>query len=758
MSGTALLLCPGKGTRYLIVGALIAAWLGGQGVQAEILPNPATSHTVDRNAEYYGLLDFEDMQDFEDAQRGFIAGLESPRIILNDNPQLNALGFPAWSMEAYFGFMESPEAPASVNPSLWRQERLNNFNGLFEVVAGAIYQVRSFDLATMSFIKTDQGWIVIDPLTSKESARAGLALFRAHVSTDPVVAIISTHSHIDHFGGVGGILAMEGKGIASGEGAAEGAIVYYAPSGFYDEALSENLYLGNSMVRRADYMYGSYLPRNERGHVGSGLGKTTGFGGNQLYMPTVEVAENGSVWIDGLEVVFQLAPGTEAPAEMHIFFPDYGAFCPGENVSHTMHNLLTSRGAKVRDPKAFAYYIDEAIDLFGSRMEVLIGVHHWPVWGRARCLQMLEDQRDMYRFLNDQVIRMLNRGMNMEEIAEAFELPTAIARKFYNRGYYGTLNHNVKAVVQRYVGWWDGNPANYFKYPEEEAAAKYVAFMGGEDAVISKASQSYAEGDYRWVAEVMKHVVFANPDNQIAKNLQADAFEQLGYSFESGTWRNIFLSAAEELRNGTIGPIWGGGFSNSSVMGMPPTLLFDYFSTLLKGKEAEHLELSMRFRFSDPDLPPSESDLYVLVKNGVLHFWSNKPDEAAATTYTLSKAAFLGLLQDPTDMTDIEVEGDPLLFAQLYSYFDSRDRLWNISLPLGYDNSPESKVRSLSVSQPWVEEGQFLFRVDGVEGYPYRVYSSTDLEEWIPLQQGTAPFEFSVPLGEAKVQFFRVGE
>ena len=670
-------------TLWAIVLLLSVSWAAGQ-----TPPNPATDITAARNAEMYQVLDFNDLRDFEDANRGFIAGLEAPRVIYNDIPLLNQMGFYAWNMEDYQFMNDFVEAPPSVNPSLWRQESLNNINGLFYGIQDCIYQVRSYELATMSFIKTANGWIVIDPLISRETSRAGIELLRAHVSDAPITAIIITHSHLDHFGGIQGILDAEGKAITPPEYAGSGTetIPMYAPEGFYMESLSENLYLGNSMIRRADHMYGSYLPKGELGHIGSGLGKTTGFGAAGLYPPTIEITQNGPVMIDGLEVQFQLAPGTEAPAEMHIFFPEYGAFCPGENVTHTMHNLLTSRGAKVRDPKVIAQYIDEAIDLFGSQMQVLIGTHHWPVWGNARCLEILEKQRDMYRFFNDQVIRMINDGMNMEEIAEEFELPQDLDREFYNRGYYGTINHNVKAVFQRYVGWWDGNPANYFKYPDEVAAQKYVEFMGGADNVIAKARHSYEQGDYRWVAEVMKHVVFADPANQEAKNLQADAFEQLGYSFESGTWRNIFLSAAEELRNGNIGPPLSGN-RESTLSVMPPTLIFDYFSTIVMGKQAEAMVLTMRFMFTDADLPSSEQDLYVVLKNGVLHCKNNKPNEATAVTYTLTRNDLLRMRKNPSDLSGVQVQGDGSLFAQLVAQFAPQsERLWNIVLPLSYDN------------------------------------------------------------------------
>jgi alkyl sulfatase BDS1-like metallo-beta-lactamase superfamily hydrolase len=608
----------------------------------------------------------------------------------------------------------------------------------------------------MSFIKSRNGWIVIDPLTSQETSRAGLALFRTHVSQAPVVAIICTHSHVDHFGGVPGILQAEGKSIApdTTPAGSAGRILFYAPDGFYQESLSENVYLGYSMFRRADYMYGSYLPKGELGHIGSGLGKTTGFGSGMLYVPTMEIKANGPVDIDGLEVKFQLAPGTEAPAEMHVFFAAYGAFCPGENVSHTMHNLLTSRGAKVRDPKAFAQYIDEAIDLFGPQIEVLIGTHHWPVWGNDRCLKILGDQRDMYRFFNDQVIRMVNNGMNMEEIAEAFELPASLDREFYNRGYYGSKNHNVKAVMQRYVGWWDGNPANYFKYPEEVAARKYVEFMGGESAVIAKARQSYDQGDYRWVAEVMKHVVFANPFNQEAKNLQADAFEQIGYSCESGTWRNIFLSGAEELRNGTIGP--PADTTSNALKEMPPTLIFDYFSTLVKGKQAEAVVLDMRFLFTDTNLPAADTNLYVQLKNGVLRCKNNKPGASTTVTYTLSRDDLLRLWKNPSDLTGIQVQGDGTAFARLVEQFDTHNRYWNIVLPLGYDNSRSSKVNSVSLTTPQVANDEFTFSVIGIPGYEYRVNSSTNLKEWRVLATNISPFTVTNRLSDGEPPtFFR---
>ena len=663
------------------------------------------------------LLDFKHdskSSDSKDVKKGFEKGTELKEPIKNSNG-----GRVAWDMQSY-SFMKEAEAPDTVNRVLWRQERLNNYNGLFMVTDkhneknGRIYQIRSYDLATMTLVESDSGWIVIDPLGGEENAAEGLRQFRS-ISEKPIVAILVTHSHVDHYKGIGAILNEGEPGhltlmseVPFSEDGQEGTvnmdnikdknIIFIAPNGFYEEALSENLYLGNAMQRRAMYMYGSYLPRDERGHVGSGLGKSVGNSNGNLYRPSLELKmdegmKTKTLHIDGLEVIFQDAPGTEAPAEFHIYFPEYGTLCPGENVSHTMHNLLTSRGAKVRDPKAFAAAIDYAIEQWGKDIKVIIGTHHWPTWD-GKCLEMLEKQRDMYRFFNDQVIRMANHGMNMEEIAEEFRLPENLDKEFYNRGYYGAINHNVKAVLQRYLGWWDGNPANYFKYPEEEAARRYVAWMGGEDKVVRKARESYRKKDFRWVAEVMKHVVFSNPENMEARLLQADAFEQLAYTFESGTWRNIFLSGAAELRgNCPIGPQIPSGKEGQKAFvaskadeltTMPPDYIFDYFCTLLKGYEAGKENFSFYVFFKD-----STTKWLLQLKNGVLHF--KLTDEEKESYHFENVEEFVDdyskIMNDIIDK--IEPPGKELSdkypdLVRLYKYFDTFDLCWNIVFPSSY--------------------------------------------------------------------------
>lgn len=656
---------------------------------AENLPPSEVSGS--KNQAYY--------QDEENANRGFVADTESKEPVHTDgNPELVA-----WDMPAY-KFMDNypiDEAPQTVNPVLWRMEKLNNVSGLFQVLPkidnggkdGTVYQVRTYDLATMSIIKSAGGWVVIDPLGGKETAKAAWKCFKRHVDAKANVrAILITHSHVDHYKGVEGILSAQNivrdvsqDDFANAEKPYEipsGKTVVIAPNGFYDESISENLYLGNCMSRRAVYMYGSALPHDECGQVGTGLGKGVGVTTGTLLQPSFELRPAGmdqvtELCIDGLKISFQDVPGTEAPAEFHIYINDHNVLCPGENISYTMHNLLTSRGAKVRDPKAFATAIDNALKLFPD-VEVIIGTHHWPTWGNESCIRMMENQRDMYRFFNDQVIRMVNKGMNMEEIAEVFKLPKSLDSHYYNRGYYGSINHNVKAVVQRYIGWWDGNPANYFKYPDEEFAKRFVADMGGEDEVLKKAETYFKNGDYRWTVELTRHAVFSNPQCTRARYLQADALEQLAYSFESATWRNIFLSAAFELRGIPMGalPSTPEAFiKNTAAMlnTLTPPYIFDYFATLVKGYEAGEEDIKINVLFEDT------KDQYMLhLCNGVLHaapdLLSNDADvsfkDVADFAENFSKTMLSGVTDNKAPM------------SKLYQYFDTYNNQWNIIEPL----------------------------------------------------------------------------
>lgn len=674
-------------------------------------------------------LNFDDDTDFVNAWKGFITGTNLNSPVYNErNTSLKA-----WDMPAYYDFMGSPQkgmelktAPPEVNKVLWRQEQLNNINGLFMVCPepdenidnnykdGVIFQIRSYDLATMSFVKSGNGWIIIDPLGGEENVAAGLKQFRERVEAErPIVAVIFSHSHVDHYKGINAILSEKDSRLTILEieekdqliqevSYKEGEVAVIAPDGFYDEALSENLYLGNSMQRRAVYMYGSTLPRNAKGHVGAGLGKSVGSASGWLYEPSLEIRMEGNgkvrkLIVDKIEIVFQDAPGTEAPAEYHIYFPSYHALCPGENITHTMHNLLTSRGAKVRDPKAFAEAIDYSLEQWRDEIEVIIGTHHWPVWGNDNCVDMMEKQRDMYRYFNDQVIRLTNRGMNMEEIAETFRLPESLDNEFYNRGYYGTINHNVKAVFQRYTGWWDGNPANYFRLPEKEEAELFVEWMGGTEAMIVKACAYLADENghslykkYRWIAQVMKYAVFCEPSNMQARYLQADAFEQLAYSFESGTWRNIFLSGASELRGKPMGPVIPAGMTSQEAFvnqkaeelkTMSLNYILDFFSILIKGEEAGKRSQPMSFSLL---IEKPKLFVNITLRNGVLYF---KEITSGTPDYTFSsiddfvedyKKYMLYLIDNDRD----KPEGNDKLH-QLYDYFDIFDIHWNIVFPLG---------------------------------------------------------------------------
>ncbi|HQX63489.1 MAG TPA: alkyl sulfatase dimerization domain-containing protein, partial [Thermomicrobiales bacterium] len=528
----------------------------------------ATRFTQSANDTLRDELNWEDVRDFESASRGFIASLDDPVIT-------NADGRPVWDLNA-FPFLSEETAPPSVNPSLWRVSRLNAlYHGLFKVTDG-VYQIRGFDLSVMSIIETDSGYVVIDPMISAEPARAGMDLVYQHVGRKPVVAVIYTHSHVDHWGGV--------KGVIDEADVKAGKIKVIAPENFVEYAISENVIAGNVMSRRASYMYGNLLPKDTKGQVGAGLGQTTSVGSNSLIIPTDSITHTGqTMTIDGLDIEFQLTPDTEAPAEMNFLFPRYRALCMAENCSHTMHNLYTLRGAQVRDAKAWAYYIDEAIDYFSGRYDVVFASHHWPTWGADESTAYLKLQRDMYKYLHDETLRLANQGYTLLEIPEIIHLPAEIYRAWHNRGYYGSINHNVKAIYQRYLGFFDGNPATLHPLPPEAAGRKYVEFMGGADALLANARRAFDQGEYRWVAQVVNHLVFADPDNEAARDLQADALEQLGYQAESGPWRNFYLSAAKELRDGVIDIATPKSTNPDIVRATPLDMFFDLLAVRLIG-------------------------------------------------------------------------------------------------------------------------------------------------------------------------------
>ncbi|TCJ93834.1 alkyl/aryl-sulfatase [Nocardia alba] len=610
-------------------------------------------------------LPFGDTQDFTDAERGFVAAL-TPGVVKN------AAGEVVWDIDAY-SFLDG-ECPPTVNPSLWRQSQLCVKQGLYEVTDG-IFQIRAFDLSNMTLVEGDAGVIVIDPLISQETAAAGIALYREHRGDRPVVGVIYSHSHIDHFGGV--------KGVTTEEDVAAGRCPIIAPVGFTEHAVEENVYAGTAMARRAAYMYGAALPRGPKGAVGAGLGPTTSVGTPTLLSPTVYIDHTGqTVTVDGVNIEFQMTPGTEAPSEMNFYFPDRRALCMAENATHTLHNLLTLRGALVRDPHVWAKYLTQAINRYAARTDVIFASHHWPTWGTDRLTEFLSVQRDLYGYLHDQTLRALNQGATGIEIAEDLPLPPAVVNAWSTHGYYGSVSHNIKAIYQRYMGWFDGNPATLWQHPPVASARRHVEFMGGADEVIAKARKSYADGDFRWVTQVLNYVIFADPDNAEAKALQADTLEQLGYGAENGTWRNFFLMGAYELRNGNVGtPIATSSADISAELSVEQ--VFDAIALRIDGPRAWDAKIVIDWRITD-----SSTVHRTALRNGLLvHFDVEGELPPAQTTFALTEADLRAALLGGQDLAKmigdgrVSVEGDPAKLAELVGYLDAPDPDFAIVTP-----------------------------------------------------------------------------
>ncbi len=614
----------------------------------------ATDATRAANAAVAAALPLGDQSDFARAAAG--------RIATPAGPVSNEWGFPVWDLGT-FAFVDGA-APDTVNPSLWRQAQLNNHGGLFRVTDG-IYQVRGYDISNITFVATRTGWIVIDPLTTAETARAALDLLHQHVEPRPIHAVIYTHSHVDHFGGV--------RGVVDEDDVLSGKVPILAPEGFLEAAISENVLAGNAMLRRASYMYGALLPRTPQGHVDAGLGKGVPLlGSSGLLAPTDQIAVTGEEReIDGVRIVFQVTPDTEAPAEMNFFFPEAGALCMAENCSANLHNLYTPRGAQVRDALAWSRYIDEAIGLFGRQADTIFMSHHWPQPGGVDGVEYMRTQRDVYRYLHDQTLRLANHGLTMNEIAEELTVPAALENQFSVRGYYGTVNHNIKAIYQRYLGWFDANPAHLHPLPPVEAGRRYVEYMGGADAVVQRARQSFDEGDYRWVAEVLNHVVFAEPEHAEALQLQADTLEQLGYQAESGPWRGFYLTAAQELRHG-VADLGSGSIVNSDVASaMTTDMLLDYIAMRLNGPDAAHLRATVELIVTD------RGDRRILeLRNGALHHRTGV-DPDADVTVRLSQDALIALGLGTSTLDDlladgrVEIDRDRTVVDELLAHLDT---------------------------------------------------------------------------------------
>lgn len=625
--------------------------------------NSASAATRASNQAMSRSLDWANTEDFEFATRGFI---HAGGGIVRDSDD-NAV----WDIRQFSFQAPDSAAPDTVNPSLWRQARLNSIHGLFKVTDG-VYQVRGYDLSNLSIIEGDTGYIVVDPLITAEVAAAAMELVFEHLPRKPVVAVIYSHSHADHFGGV--------RGVTSDAAVASGETQVIASEGFMDFALSENVLAGNVMTRRASYMFGSLLPINPRGGVGVGLGKGISTGRVTLIEPTDIITQTPEERvIDGVRFVFMNTPFAEAPAELMFYLPDHRAFYAAEEANATLHNLYTLRGAQVRDALLWSQYLDAALELIDADTEVLFGGHHWPRWGYDTIANYLAKHRDAYRYIHDQTLRLANHGFGMSEIAEQLTLPDELASQWFNRGYYGSVNHNVKAVYNKYLGWFDGNPAGLHPLPPVDVARRYVNFMGGGEALLEKARKSYAEADYRWVAEVVNHLVFAEPDNAAARQLQADTLEQLGYQAESGQWRNFYLTAARELRHGVTRTATARTLSPDLIAGLSNESLFDYLAVRLNGPAAAGRTLDLQVNFTDDD-----DRFAVNVENGVLHYRRDRQNARAEVTLNLGRRGFAALMLADTPAETLQesglldIEGDPRVLDEFLGLLDRFEFWFNI--------------------------------------------------------------------------------
>jgi len=648
------------------IAASIAAIATFASVQAQDLRKDATDATKAANARLLEQLPFADTSDFDDAKKGLVAPLPSELI-------KGQAGNLIWDPTKYGFIKEGVAAPDTVNPSLWRQSQLINVSGLFQVADG-IYQVRNLDLSNMTIIEGAEGIVVVDPLVSEETSKVGLELYFKHRPRKPVKAVIYTHSHVDHYGGV--------RGVTSEADVKSGTVKVYAPEGFLEAAVAENVFAGNTMSRRASYMYGNLLPPDARGQVGAGLGTTTSAGTVTLIPPTDFVKETGEKHvIDGLTYEFLMAPGSEAPSEMLWFIEEKKAVAAAEDCTHTLHNTYSLRGAKIREPLPWSKYLNQALVMWGGKAEVMFAQHHWPTFGNAGVDKLLRSQRDLYRYINDETLRLANHGYTRDEIAERFRIPDGLAHVWAGRGYYGSVSHNVKATYVLYLGWFDGNPATLHELPPVESSKKYVEFMGGAEAVLSRAKDSYARGEYRWVAQVVNHVVFADPGNRAARELQADALEQLGYQAEAGPWRNFYLSGAKELREGVKKLPTPNTASPDTVRAMTLEMFFDYLSVRLDREKAAEAKATFNFDFGD-------SGKYVIeMENGVLNHTADRQAADADATVALSRDTLNKIILQETKLADaiqagdVKIAGDRAKLDELVSNLDSFEFWFGIVTP-----------------------------------------------------------------------------
>src|SRR3954470_2021088 len=634
--------------------------------QSGEMPKQASPSVIAQHAATRAALPFSDTLDFEDAARGFLGTREHARIASES-------GRTVWTLEPY-GFLGEEEAPPTVDPSLWRQSRLNMNHGIFEVVAG-VYQVRGLDIANMTLIEGDKGVIVVDTLTSIEGARAAMELYFEHRGRRPVTAVIFTHTHTDHWGGA--------RGVIDDEMLASGRVPIIAPDLFMEHAVSENVIAGPAMLRRAQYQFGPFLKKGPRGQVDCGLGKSMAAGSVALLRPTDLIKATGDKRsIDGLEFEFQMAPNSEAPAEMHFFIPRYKLLNLAENCTHNFHNLLPFRGADVRDALAWSKYLGEALQLWGGRAEAMCGQHHWPVWGAERVDTMIRQQRDLYKFAHDQTLRLINHGLTATEIAETIRLPKSLDGAWHARGYYGHIRHNVKAIYQKYLGWYDANPANLDPLPPVEAGKKFVEYMGGADAILTRARVDFGKGEFRFVAQALGHLVFADPDNAVARAMLADTFEQLGYLSESSTWRNAYLFGAQELRQGLPNAPPRPPMPRETLAALRTGQLWDMLGVRLNGPKAEGKTIVLNWMFTDTD------EKFVLtLENCALTYAEGLLSPKADASFTLPRVLLDAVIAKKATFPEamaagkIAFTGNPMKLGELMALMDEFPRMFEIVEP-----------------------------------------------------------------------------
>ncbi|MCZ4292521.1 alkyl/aryl-sulfatase [Vibrio sinaloensis] len=626
-------------------------------------PKQASKFTIEKNEQLKQYLNFDNQSDFEDASRGYIATW--PEKTIKDSN-----GKVIWDFTKY-DFIEQDKNTDTINPSLLRQAKLNNIDGLFKVKDG-VYQVRGFDLSVMSFIRGDKGWVVIDPLISPETAAAGLKLLRDKVEDLPVTGVIFTHSHVDHFGGI--------LGVTSQEEIDAGKVDILAPEGFFSHSIAENLMAGNTMSRRASYMYGNLLEASSKGQVDGGLGKTTSSGAPGIVKPThIATITGQQMKVDGVELEVVMAQESEAPSEFMFYFPQYKTMMAAEVMTHTIHNISTLRGAKTRDASSWAEYIDQALDTYGDKADTMIASHHWPTFGQEKIQNQLEKTRDMYKFVHDQTLRLANKGYTPNEISASITLPDSLGKEWYNRGYYGTVSHNARATYDFYFGaWWDGNPANLNPLTPTEQGTKYVEAMGGEDKVIDLAQTAIKNGEYRWAVTLLNNVTFANPENMDARYLEADAMEQLGYQAESGPWRNYYLGGAKELRQG-IKPV---ATPNTAAIAknMPFEQFMKYLGVTVKPAAATGLDIKVNIDVK------GDGKYSMDLSNSVLKSYSDKQFSQPDLTISMTRQAFENMMTKQATLKQEIKAGnfsvsDQEEFNKLMGVFDQFDMWFGVVTP-----------------------------------------------------------------------------